>query len=120
MGIITDFKQNDKWIGLGKMEIQVVTRSPVPPAGEAEMRQHPGVWGRRPQRESRGQRPLVPAAQARNKKESLSGGPSGSSEGSALWCPPHRRGTKRNHFLTACIYMSGNVKNRSVPFRSSG
>ncbi len=56
------------------MEIQVVARSPVPPAGEAEMRQHPGVWGRRPQRESRGQRPLVPAAQARNKKESLSDG----------------------------------------------
>ena len=74
MGIITDFKQNDKWIGLGKMEIQVVARSPVPPAGEAEMRQHPGVWGRRPQREFRGQRPLVPAAQARNKQDSLSDG----------------------------------------------
>ena len=38
------------------------TQAPVPPAGEAEMRMHLGVWGQRPQRESRGQRPLVLAA----------------------------------------------------------
>jgi len=41
------------------------TKSFVPAAGEAEMRQHLGVWGRWPQRESRGQSPLVHAAKAR-------------------------------------------------------
>ena len=66
------------------MRGQQRTHSPVPPTGEAEMRQHLGVWGKTPAgvqraapfgavrigrlpgegRESRGQRPLVPAAEA--------------------------------------------------------
>jgi len=41
------------------------TQPPSRPQAKQEMRMHLGVWGQRPQRESRGQRPLVPAAQAR-------------------------------------------------------
>jgi len=36
---------------------QLSTQSPVPPAGEAEMRQHLGVWGKAPA--GAGQRPAA-------------------------------------------------------------
>ena len=40
---------------------------PLPPAGEAGMREHPGVWGEQPQRVSRGRRPLALCRKAAQK-----------------------------------------------------